>query len=232
MDKPVILIADDDHDLCELIALYIEKEGFACISAHDGAAALEAVRNKRPNLVLLDIMMPKLSGWEVCQEIRKESDLPVIMLTAKGQETDKIKGLNIGADDYVTKPFSSGELMARVNAVLRRSREKDGKITKELLRFPHLIIHRTKYQAQVLEQIVNMPPKEFELLWLMASHEGRVYTREHLLEHIWGYDYMGDTRTVDVHVKRVREKLETEENPVRYIHTVWGVGYKFEVEEK
>jgi DNA-binding response OmpR family regulator len=154
------------------------------------------------------------------------------MLTAKGQETDKIQGLNLGADDYVTKPFGPGELVARVNAVLRRSNEKNKEASQEILRYPHLLIDRSKYQVQVMNQSVTMPPKEFELLWLLASHEGRVYTREILLEQIWGFDYLGDTRTVDVHVKRVREKLESEQNPVQYIHTVWGVGYKFEVQKK
>jgi two-component system OmpR family response regulator len=232
MDKPLILIADDEPDVCELISLYLEKEGYETIFAYDGLASLEIFRKKQPDLVILDIMMPKKAGWEVCREIRKESTIPIIMLTAKGQETDKIQGLNLGADDYVTKPFSSGELVARVNAVLRRSKEMNNETKKEVLHYPNLIIDRSKYQVQMMDQNVAMPPKEFELLWLLASHEGRVYTREMLLEQIWGFDYPGDTRTVDVHIKRVREKLETEENSVRYIHTVWGVGYKFEVEEK
>jgi two-component system OmpR family response regulator len=232
MDKPLILIADDEPDVCELISLYLEKEGYETLFAYDGLATLEIFRKKQPDLVILDIMMPKMTGWQVCQEVRKESSIPVIMLTAKGQEHDKIQGLNIGADDYVTKPFSPGELVARVNAVLRRSKEMNKETNQEVHRFPNLVIDRSKYKVQVMDQNVTMPPKELELLWLLASHESRVYTREILLERIWGFDYPGDTRTVDVHVKRVREKLESEKNPVKYIHTVWGVGYKFEVEEK
>jgi two-component system OmpR family response regulator len=232
MDMPLIIVADDDQDVCELISLYLKKEGYETSFAYDGMNALEIIRKKQPDLVILDIMMPKKTGWEVCQELRKESSIPIIMLTAKGQETDKIQGLNLGADDYVTKPFSPGELVARVNAVLRRSKEKNKEASQEILSYPNLMIDRSKYQVQVMKQSVTMPPKEFELLWVLARHESRVYTREILLEQVWGFDYLGDTRTVDVHVKRVREKLESEQNPFRYIHTVWGVGYKFEVEEK
>ena len=225
MDK--ILVADDDLNICELLRLYLEKEGFEVVMAHDGEEAVARFESEKPSLILLDIMMPKLDGWQVCRQIRQKSDCPIIMLTAKGETFDKVLGLELGADDYVVKPFDTKEIVARIKAVLRRfqTTETPGKE----LSFPGLTINISQYTVTFMGRELEMPPKELELLYFLASHPGMVFTREQLLEQVWGYDYFGDSRTVDVHVKRLREKLTEGEKLGWQIKTVWGVGYKFEV---
>lgn len=222
-----LLIADDDSHISELIRLYMEKEGFVCVIADDGKKALELFKAEKPALIILDIMMPEMDGWQVCREIRKESEVPIIMLTAKGETFDKVLGLELGADDYMTKPFETKELVARVKAVLRRSEAKDKSDDKEL-NFTNLSINISNYELKINGQLIDIPPKELELLHFLASNPNRVYTREQLLEEVWGFDYFGDSRTVDVHIKRLREKLEGVEGNWT-LKTVWGVGYKFEV---
>jgi len=227
MTKTKILVVDDDSNICELLRLYLEKDGYETIVANDGEQALKMVNLHNPKLILLDIMLPKLDGWQVCREIRKNSDLPIIMLTAKGEVFDRVLGLELGADDYVTKPFDSKEVMARVKAVLRRSAPDEANEVKEVS-FDRLIINLTNYELIVNGKQVDTPPKELELIFHLASNPNRVYTRDQLLDEVWGFDYYGDSRTVDVHVKRLREKLEgvSEEWSLK---TVWGVGYKFEL---
>lgn len=223
-----ILIVDDDENICELLNLYLKKDGFDTITAYDGKQAVEFAEKYSPDLILLDIMLPELDGWQVCREIRKKSEVPIIMLTAKGETFDKILGLELGADDYVTKPFDTKEIIARIKAVLRRSNdnEKQEKILE--VRFDKLKINLTNYELVVDGKRIDTPPKELELIYHLASNPNRVYTRDQLLDEVWGFDYYGDSRTVDVHVKRLREKLEnvSEEWSLK---TVWGVGYKFEV---
>lgn len=222
-----ILVVDDDVNICELLRLYIEKEGFETIVANDGAQAVELASKHNPDLILLDIMLPKLDGWQVCREIRKTSETPIIMITAKGEVFDKILGLELGADDYVTKPFDTKEIIARVKAVLRRSSEKTKKQINEV-NYDNLKINLTNYELVVNDERVDTPPKELELIYHLASNPNRVYTRDQLLDEVWGFDYYGDSRTVDVHVKRLREKLENVSDEWS-LKTVWGVGYKFEV---
>ncbi len=222
-----ILIVDDDKNICELLRLYIEKEGFDTRIANDGRTALTEFANFSPDLVLLDIMLPGLDGWQVCREIRKTSSCPIIMLTAKGEVFDKVLGLELGADDYVVKPFEAKELVARINAVLRRIGKNDNK--KEVV-FENLSINLTNYELRVHGEQVDTPPKEMELIYHLASNPNRVFTRDQLLDEVWGFDYYGDSRTVDVHVKRLREKLEGVSEKWT-LKTVWGVGYKFEVKE-
>lgn len=222
-----ILVVDDDVNICELLRLYIEKEGFETIVANDGAQAVELASKHNPDLILLDIMLPKLDGWQVCREIRKTSETPIIMITAKGEVFDKILGLELGADDYVTKPFDTKEIIARVKAVLRRSSEKTKKQINEV-NYDNLKINLTNYELVVNGERVDTPPKELELIYHLASNPNRVYTRDQLLDEVWGFDYYGDSRTVDVHVKRLREKLENVSDEWS-LKTVWGVGYKFEV---
>ena len=222
-----ILIADDDSHIRELIRLYLEKEQYECILAENGKVALEKFKLEHPALVILDIMMPEMDGKQVCREIRKTSDVPIIMLTAKGETFDKVLGLELGADDYMTKPFDSVELVARIKAVLRRTEQQSEK-NKEQIEFPGLKINIANYELQIKGKIVDIPPKELELLHFLASNPNRVYTREQLLEDVWGFNYFGDSRTVDVHIKRLREKLEGID-PSWSLKTVWGVGYKFEV---
>ncbi len=227
MDKLKIMIVDDDENICELLRLYLEKDGFETLTVNNGLKAVEAEGRFLPDLILLDIMLPGIDGWQVCREIRKSSDVPIIMLTAKGETFDKILGLELGADDYVSKPFDAKEVIARIKAVLRRSNISDNKDVKEV-RFENLIINLTNYELVVNGQQVDTPPKELELIYHLASNPNRVYTRDQLLDEVWGFDYYGDSRTVDVHVKRLREKLEgVSERWV--LKTVWGVGYKFEV---
>lgn len=223
-----ILIADDDANICELVRLYLEKEGFETIVCLDGERALEIWRQGGIDLLILDIMMPKKDGVTVCREIRKESKTPIIMLTAKGETFDKVLCLELGADDYIVKPFESKELVARVKAVLRRSAD-NGKDTEEkVITFDKMTINLTNYELILDGNKMDIPPKELELLYYLASHPNRVFTREQLLEDVWGFDYFGDSRTVDVHVKRIREKVEgLSEN--WQLKTVWSVGYKFEV---
>ena len=227
MANEKILIVDDDKNICDLLRLYLEKEGYQTFQAHDGEAALAAYTQNKPDLVLLDVMMPQMDGWEVCRRIRAQGQTPVIMLTAKGETFDKVLGLELGADDYVVKPFDSKEVVARIKAVSRRFQAADAP-EKELV-FPGLTININQYTVMYMGKELEMPPKELELLYFLASHPGMVFTREQLLEQVWGYDYFGDSRTVDVHVKRLREKLTEGEKLGWQIKTVWGVGYKFEV---
>ncbi len=225
-----ILIVDDDANICELLRIYLEKSGFETAVVGDGDSAVEYAIEKNPDLLLLDIMLPKLDGWQVCREIRKKSDVPIIMLTAKGETFDRVLGLELGADDYIPKPFDTKEVVARVKAVLRRS--GSGKANDEkTVSFDKLIINMTNYELMVDGKQIDTPPKELELIYHLASNPNRVYTRNQLLDEVWGFDYFGDSRTVDVHVKRLREKLEgvSEEWELK---TVWGVGYKFELKKQ
>lgn len=226
-----ILVADDDKNICELLRLYLEKEGYAVALAHDGEAAVERFGVENPDMVLLDIMMPKLDGWQVCREIRKKSNCPIIMITAKGETFDKVLGLELGADDYVVKPFDTKEIVARIKAVLRRS-AAGGTPAPEIkeVAYDKLTVNMTRYELKVNGKVVDTPPKELELLFHLASNPNRVYTRDQLLDEVWGFEYYGDSRTVDVHVKRLREKLEGVSDQWN-LKTVWGVGYKFEVKE-
>ncbi len=223
-----VLVVEDDPNIRELLQLYLEKEGYAVTLAADGRQGLEKFLAIRPHLVLLDVMMPVMDGWAVCKAIRAESDTPVIMLTAKSETDDKVTGLKTGADDYVTKPFEMKELLARIEAVLRRSDKGNGESNPRRLVFDKLVIDMDAFELTVAGKRVDTPPKEMELLFYLASSPNRVYTRNQLLDEVWGFDYFGDSRTVDVHVKRLREKLEgvSEKWSVK---TVWGVGYKFEV---
>lgn len=223
-----ILIVDDDENICELLRLYLEKDGFETIVANDGEQAVDFANKYSPDLILLDIMLPKLDGWQVCREIRKTSETPIIMLTAKGETFDKILGLELGADDYVSKPFDTKEVIARIKAVLRRSHEKDKASQINEVRYDKLRINLTNYELEVNGVKIDTPPKELELIYHLASNPNRVYTRDQLLDEVWGFDYYGDSRTVDVHVKRLREKLENVSEEW-CLKTVWGVGYKFEV---
>ena len=225
-----ILVVDDDKNICELLKLYLENDGYTVYIANDGQEAVNTFQQKAPQLVLLDIMLPKIDGWQVCREIRKISSAPIIMLTAKGETFDKVLGLELGADDYVTKPFDAKEVMARIKAVLRRtdgsrSEEND---TKKTIIYENLEINIVNYELKVNGVAIDTPPKELELIYHFASNPNRVYTRDQLLDEVWGFDYYGDSRTVDVHVKRLREKLDGVSDKWT-IKTVWGVGYKFEL---
>ena len=223
-----ILIVDDDENICELLRLYLEKDGFETVVANDGEQAVDYAAKYTPDLILLDIMLPKLDGWQVCREIRKSSDVPIIMLTAKGETFDKILGLELGADDYISKPFDTKEVIARIKAVLRRSSDKDKASQIQEVKYDKLRINLTNYELEVNGVKIDTPPKELELIYHLASTPNRVYTRDQLLDEVWGFDYYGDSRTVDVHVKRLREKLENVSDRWS-LKTVWGVGYKFEV---
>ena len=223
-----ILIVDDDENICELLRLYLEKDGFDTVVAGDGEQAVEYATKYLPDLILLDIMLPKLDGWQVCREIRKTSETPIIMLTAKGEAFDKILGLELGADDYVSKPFDTKEVIARIKAVLRRTHDSDKSSQINEVRYDKLRINLTNYELEVNGVKIDTPPKELELIYHLASNPNRVYTRDQLLDEVWGFDYYGDSRTVDVHVKRLREKLENVSDEWS-LKTVWGVGYKFEV---
>ena len=222
-----ILVVDDDKNICELLRLYIEKEGFQVAIANDGKRALEMFRSEQPDLIMLDIMLPELDGWQVCREIRKESQCPIIMLTAKGEVFDKVLGLELGADDYVVKPFDAKEVVARIKAVLRRSGAGENSGVKEV-KYDKLSINLTNYELRVNGVQIDTPPKEMELIYHLASNPNRVFTRDQLLDEVWGFDYYGDSRTVVVHVKRLREKLEGV-SAQWSLKTVRGVGYKFEV---
>lgn len=227
-----ILVVDDDLNICELLKLYLENDGYVVFTANDGQEAVDMFQNKTPDLVLLDIMLPKKDGWQVCREIRKTSSAPIIMLTAKGETFDKVLGLELGADDYVVKPFDAKEVMARVKAVLRRT-TGDGESTeteKKVVIYDNLEINIQNYEMKVKGVPVDTPPKELELIYHFASNPNRVYTRDQLLDEVWGFDYYGDSRTVDVHVKRLREKLEGVSDKW-CLKTVWGVGYKFETKD-
>lgn len=229
-NKQKILVVDDDENIAELISLYLTKECFDTQIVHDGEAALQAFDRFEPDLMLLDLMLPGIDGYQVCREVRAKSQTPIIMLSAKGEVFDKVLGLELGADDYMEKPFDSKELVARVKAVLRRYRpaaqEKPDTSSVKKVDYPDLSINLTNYSVLYNGQNIDMPPKELELLYFLASSPNQVFTREQLLDHIWGYEYIGDTRTVDVHIKRLREKINDHDS--WRIATVWGIGYKFE----
>ena len=229
MTTEKILIVDDDINICELLRIYLEKEGFSVCICNDGQTAVMMNEKESPDLILLDIMLPRLDGWQVCREIRKKSNVPIIMLTAKSETFDKILGLELGADDYISKPFDTKELIARVKAVLRRTMVDEKNDIKEV-QFDKLLINLTNYELIVDNKTIDTPPKELELIYHLASNPNRVYTRDQLLDEVWGFDYYGDSRTVDVHVKRLREKLENISEKWS-LKTVWGVGYKFEVKQ-
>ncbi|MDD5916943.1 MAG: response regulator transcription factor [Clostridiales bacterium] len=222
-----ILVIDDDINICELLRMYLEKEGYEVKVATDGAEGVNAFRMYEPDLVLLDIMMPKKDGWQVCREIREHSSKPIIMITAKGETIDKVLGLELGADDFIVKPLDMKEVFARIKAVLRRYANHDN-TDGELIKFDNIEISRQKYELRIKGRPVDLPPKELELLYFLASNYNRVFTRDQLLDKVWGFDYLGDSRTVDVHIKRLREKLEGASDKW-VLKTVWGVGYKFEV---
>lgn len=224
-----VLIVEDDQNIAELLRLYLEKEGYVAAIAADGGAGVEMFRTLRPDLVLLDVMLPVMDGWGVLGQIRKEAQTPVIMLTARGETGDKVSGLKMGADDYITKPFEMREVLARMEAVLRRaSTSEEGGEKARRLTFDRLVIDLDAFELIVDGKKVDTPPKEMELLFHLASSPNRVYTRNQLLDEVWGFDYFGDSRTVDVHIKRLREKLEGVSEQWS-LKTVWGVGYKFEV---
>lgn len=224
-----IMVVDDDSNICELLRLYLEKEGFEPIIAPNGAKALAMFDQEKPDLVLLDVMMPQLDGWQVCREIRKKSSCPIIMLTAKGEVFDKVLGLELGADDYVTKPFETKEVIARIKAVLRRCGNNNDSKDRQV-EYDGLFINMENYELKVRGKQIDAPPKEMELIYHLASNPNRVYTRDQLLDEVWGFEYYGDSRTVDVHIKRLREKLEGVSDQWS-LKTVWGVGYKFEVKD-
>lgn len=236
-EKQKILIVDDDANIAELISLYLLKECFDTLIVNDGEEAIEKFHSYQPGLILLDLMLPGIDGYEVCREIRKTSNIPIIMLSAKGEIFDKVLGLELGADDYMIKPFDSKELVARVKAVLRRFHPVVAPtpqvaspvipLTGDYVEYPDLLINLSNYSVTYYGNTIDMPPKELELFYFLASHPNQVFTREQLLDHIWGYEYIGDTRTVDVHIKRLREKIK--DHTSWSLSTVWGIGYKFEV---
>ena len=228
--KQKILIVYDDANIAELISLYLTKECYETMIVNDGEEALSVFKTFQPNLILLDLMLPGIDGYQVCREIRSKSSTPIIMLSAKGEVFDKVLGLELGADDYIIKPFDSKELVARVKAVLRRyqpAKQEAVNPSAKIVEYPDLVINQTNYSVLYQGHPVDMPPKELELLYFLASSPNQVFTREQLLDHIWGYEYIGDTRTVDVHIKRLREKIK--DHPSWSLSTVWGIGYKFEV---
>ena len=228
-----IMIVDDDNNIAELISLYLTKECFDTRILNDGKAALREFDTYTPNLILLDLMLPGMDGYQVCREIRQRSSVPIIMLSAKGEIFDKVLGLELGADDYMIKPFDSKELVARVKAVLRRFQPDKASGTHaegKIVEYPDLIVNQTNYSVLYKDETIDMPPKELELLYFLAASPNQVFTREQLLDHIWGYEYIGDTRTVDVHIKRLREKIK--DNEYWSLSTVWGIGYKFEVKNR
>lgn len=235
VNKQKILIVDDDENIAELISLYLTKECFETSIVHDGESALRTVETFKPNLILLDLMLPGIDGYQVCREIRATSSIPIIMLSAKGEIFDKVLGLELGADDYMEKPFDTKELVARVKAVLRRYKPAPAKTAEpapaaariKMVEYPDLTINLTNYSVVYKNKVIEMPPKELELLYFLAASPNQVFTREQLLDQIWGYEYIGDTRTVDVHIKRLREKIRDHE--AWRLSTVWGIGYKFEV---
>lgn len=230
MPNEKILVVDDDTNICELLRLYLEKEGYVVKIVNDGVSAINAFKQENPDLTLLDIMISKLDGWQVCREIRKFSDKPIIMLTAKGETFDKVLGLELGADDYVTKPFDTKEVVARIKAVLRRTAPASDTSDVKEVNYDKLSINLTNYEMKVNGVSVDTPPKELELIYHLASNPNRVFTRDQLLDEVWGFDYYGDSRTVDVHIKRLREKLEGVSDKWE-LKTVWSVGYKFETKD-
>lgn len=230
VSKQKILIVDDDNNIAELISLYLTKECFETMIVNDGESALSAIESFAPNMILLDLMLPGIDGYQVCREVRAKSSTPIIMLSAKGEIFDKVLGLELGADDYMEKPFDSKELVARVKAVLRRYKAVPAQPPEnnvKVVEYPDLTINLTNYSVIYMGRVIEMPPKELELLYFLAASPNHVFTREQLLDQIWGYEYIGDTRTVDVHIKRLREKIK--DHAPWKISTIWGIGYKFEV---
>lgn len=230
-----ILIADDNKDITDILAAYVKKEGYEPVIASDGLEAMKIFATQNPAAILLDVMMPGKDGYEVCKEIRKQSPVPIILITARGEDYDKIMGLDIGADDYVVKPFSPNEVMARIRAVLRRMNpgtEADQTQGKEILRVADLVVNLEEYSFHIGGKKVPLTKKEIETMWTLAGNPGKVFTRDNLLDSLWGYDYYGDSRTVDSHIKRLRAKIDSVEHPSWTIKTIWGVGYKFELEEE
>lgn len=230
MQKEKILVVDDEKNICDLLRMYLEKEGYAVVMAHNGVDAVNTFASENPDLVLLDIMLPQLDGWQVCREIRKTSEKPIIMLTAKDEVFDKVLGLELGADDYVTKPFDTKEIVARIKAVLRRTSAVKETDMKEV-KYDKLSVNLTNYEMKVNDVVVDTPPKELELIYYLASNPDRVFTRDQLLDDVWGFDYYGDSRTVDVHIKRLRDKLKGVSDEWE-LRTIWSVGYKFETHGK
>lgn len=231
MTKQKVLMIDDEENVCEMISLYFDKAGYDVVTAVDGADGIEKARQYRPDIIILDLMLPGMDGLDVCKEIRKSSNVPIVMLTARTDEVDRVLGLEIGADDYITKPFSPRELLARVKAVLRRAAYIPNPDEQQVLNLPGLSVSRISREVVVGDRKVDLTPKEFDLLWYLASNRNRVFTREQLLEHVWAYqEFYGDERTVDQHIKRLRRKIENNGSPCR-ITTIWGVGYKFEIRE-
>lgn len=230
MQREKILVVDDDKNICDLLRMYLEKEGYIVVMAHTGLDAVNIFNSESPDLVLLDIMLPQLDGWQVCREIRKTSEAPIIMLTAKDEVFDKVLGLELGADDYVTKPFDTKEIVARIKAVLRRTSVVKNDDIKEV-HYDKLSINLTNYELKVDGVVVDTPPKELELIYRLASNPDRVFTRDQLLDDVWGFDYYGDSRTVDVHIKRLRDKLKGI-SPEWELKTIWSVGYRFETHGK
>lgn len=235
MDKPKVLIADDEAQIREILRIYCEKEDFTVVEAADGAEAMLKVQSDKPDIIVLDIMMPVMDGLEVCKQVRKFSNIPVIMLTAKDEDDDRILGLEIGADDYITKPFNNREVVARIKAVLRRSvapLKKEDHGERSRIEYQGLAIDMEEYIVTAFGQKMTFTAKEMELLWCLASNPGKAFSRNQLLETIWGYSYYGDTRTVDTHIKRIRQKLNIPLDSEWDITTIWGVGYKFELKDK
>jgi two-component system alkaline phosphatase synthesis response regulator PhoP len=228
--KEKVLVVDDERNIVELLKFNLEKEGYEVVTAFDGIEAVKLAKEEKPDLVILDIMLPGQGGLEVCRQIRKESKIPILMATAKGEEIDKILGLELGADDYVTKPFSPRELTARVKAILRRTSIRPEE--QEEITVKEISMNLVKHEVLVKGERVDLKPKEFELLKLLATNRGKVFTRDFLLEQLWGYDYLGDTRTVDVHVRRIRQKIEEDPSLPKYLKTIHGIGYKFQYDEE
>lgn len=231
MLKEKILVVDDEKNICDLLRMYLEKEGYTVVIAYNGMDAVNMFREENPDLVLLDVMLPQLDGWQVCREIRKTSEKPIIMLTAKDEVFDKVLGLELGADDYVTKPFDTKEIVARIKAVLRRTASAPKEDDVKEVKYDKLIVNLTNYQLTVNGEVVDTPPKELELIYYLASNPDRVFTRDQLLDDVWGFDYYGDSRTVDVHIKRLRDKLKGVSTEWE-LRTIWSVGYKFETHGK
>ncbi len=225
-----VLVVDNDKNICELLRLYLEKEGYNVILSHDGEEAMIKFSALKPDIVLLDVMLPGLDGWQVCREIRKKSNIPIIIITAKSETFEKVLGLELGADDYVVKPFDAKEIIARIKAICRRVGQVNSKVEVREVKYENLNVNMTRYELRVNDKVLETPPKELELLFHLASNPNRVYTRDQLLDEVWGFEYYGDSRTIDVHVKRLREKLDGVSTKWA-LKTVWGVGYKFEAEE-
>lgn len=228
-----ILIADDNEDITDILSNYITREGYEPVIARDGEEALRLFEQEQPVLVLLDIMMPKIDGYEVCRSIRKKNNVPIILVTARGEDFERVMGLDIGADDYIVKPFSPNEVMARVRAVLRRAPEKQNSIQSDkILSIANLMVNMDEYTTSINGNKIPLTKKEIETMWILGQNPNKVFTRDNLLDSLWGFDYFGDSRTVDSHIKRLRAKLDKEEHPLWRIKTIWGVGYKFEVDEE